>query len=54
MESETKRLMSIFTTLSTVEQVGLDVLKDGEERAASRVHDGVDTIGTGHSADQST
>ena len=54
VESETEGLVSVLATLAAIEQVLLDILHNGEERAASRVHDGVDTIGTGHSADQST
>ena len=34
VESETERLVHLFSALASVEQVCLDVIKDGEEHAA--------------------
>ena len=38
--------MGLGVTLSTIEEIPLDVVADGEQGAAGSVGDGVDTIGT--------
>ena len=46
--------MGLGTALSTVEEVGLDVVHDGEEGAARRVGRGVLAIGAGDAAGDGT
>lgn len=55
MASERHKIenMYLFTTLATIEQVGLDVVDDGEQGAASRVGDGVLAISTSNALGQS-
>ena len=46
MEGQAKGLMDVFAALAAVEQILLNVVADGEERATRRVGRGVDTVGT--------
>ena len=47
VEGETKRLMDLFTTFTTVEKVLLDIVENGEEDTASRVSGGTTISASG-------
>jgi len=53
MESDPQGRMSIFGTLATIKEVGLDILKNREESAASSVPDDVPAR-TGNTTGQSS
>ena len=44
VESQAKRLVRLLSALAAVEQVLLQVIDDGEERAARRIRRGMDTV----------
>ena len=52
VEGETKRLMDLFTTFTTVEEVLLDVIEDGEQDTAGCVSSGP-AVSTGGLLDES-
>jgi len=53
VEGQTERLVDFFTALSAVEEVGLDVIPNSEQRAAGRVVGGVLAIGASNPANES-
>ena len=46
---KTERNANLFSTLSSFEQILLEVVNDGEEDAAGLIGDGVNTVRTCHS-----
>ncbi len=52
MESDPQSRMSIFATLATIEEVGLKVLQNGEEKTTCPVRNNV-SIGAGDTTGQS-
>ena len=51
MEGETEGLVDLLTALATVEQVGLEILNDGDEDTAGAVGDD-GAVGAGRTADE--
>lgn len=51
---QTERLVNVFTALAVVEEVLLDIITDGEQRAASCVGGCVHSVGASDTPDDGT
>lgn len=54
VDSQTERLVDVFTTLAVVEEVLLDIVTNGEQRAASCVGGCVHSVRTSDTPDDGT
>ncbi len=54
MDLQTERLVDVFTALAVVKEVLLDIITDGEQRAASCVGGCVHSVGTSDTPDDGT